>query len=115
MKAYRGVDGKIRIFRPDLNMIRMNGSAQSSGLPTFDGEELVKCMKRLLEVDQEWVPHSESSSLYLRPTLIGIDVSSSKESRNFQTQHKIRLKLIYYIKQTILQKSIKQYWNLYHD
>ncbi|XP_050294258.1 branched-chain-amino-acid aminotransferase, cytosolic [Anthonomus grandis grandis] len=73
MKAYRGVDGKIRIFRPDLNMIRMNQSAISSGLPTFDSNEMIKCMKRLLEVDQEWVPHSESSSLYLRPTLIGID------------------------------------------
>lgn len=75
MKAYRGIDGKIRLFRPELNMIRMNGSALSSGLPTFDGFELVKCLKRLVEVDQEWVPHSESSSLYLRPTLIGIDVS----------------------------------------
>ncbi|XP_066141728.1 branched-chain-amino-acid aminotransferase, cytosolic [Euwallacea fornicatus] len=73
MKAYRGVDGKIRIFRPELNMTRMNKSAQSSGLPTFDGDELAKCLKRLVEVDQEWVPHSVASSLYLRPTLIGID------------------------------------------
>ncbi|XP_066251328.1 branched-chain-amino-acid aminotransferase, cytosolic [Euwallacea similis] len=73
MKAYRGVDGKIRIFRPDLNMARMNSSAQSSGLPTFDGIEFAKCLKRLVEVDQEWVPHSVASSLYLRPTLIGID------------------------------------------
>ncbi|OXU22053.1 hypothetical protein TSAR_002560 [Trichomalopsis sarcophagae] len=73
MKAYRGVDGKIRVFRPDMNMDRMNASAVRSGLPTFNGMELIKCINRLISIDQEWVPHSEASSLYIRPTLIGID------------------------------------------
>jgi branched-chain amino acid aminotransferase len=73
MKAYRGVDGHIRIFRPDMNMSRMNLSAQRSGLPTFDGEEFIKCLSRLVSIDQEWVPHTEAASLYLRPTLIGIE------------------------------------------
>lgn len=73
MKAYRGVDDKIRLFRPDLNMERMNLAAQRSGLPTFDGEELIKCLIRLIQIDQEWVPHSETSTLYLRPTLIGTE------------------------------------------
>ncbi|KOB76023.1 Branched-chain-amino-acid aminotransferase, partial [Operophtera brumata] len=53
MKAYRGVDDKIRLFRPDLNMERMNLAAQRSGLPMFDGEELVKCIERLVQIDQE--------------------------------------------------------------
>ena len=75
MKAYRGVDGRIRIFRPDMNMERMNKSAIRAGLPTFYGPELIKCLCRLVSIDQEWVPHSESSSLYIRPTFIGIDVS----------------------------------------
>lgn len=75
MKAYRGVDGKIRMFRPNMNMNRMNLSAKRSGLPTFDGDEYIKCMQRLVSIDQEWVPHTEKASLYLRPTLIGIDVS----------------------------------------
>lgn len=76
MKAYRGVDGKIRIFRPDMNMARMNLAAQRSGLPTFEGKEFVECLSRLLSIDSEWVPHTEAASLYIRPTLIGIDVSS---------------------------------------
>lgn len=75
MKAYRGVDGRVRVFRPQLNMDRMNLSAERSGLPTFDGNELVQCINKLISIDQEWVPHSEASSLYIRPTLIGIDVS----------------------------------------
>ncbi|KAM3968095.1 branched chain amino acid transaminase [Aphomia sociella] len=73
LKAYRGVDDKIRLFRPHKNMDRMNLAAQRSGLPMFNGEELVKCMKRLIQIDQEWVPHSETSTLYIRPTLIGIE------------------------------------------
>lgn len=75
MKAYRGVDGKIRMFRPNMNMNRMNLSAKRSGLPTFDGDEYIKCIAQLISVDQEWVPHTEAASLYIRPTLIGIDVS----------------------------------------
>lgn len=73
MKAYRGVDGKIRLFRPEMNMERMNNSAIRSGLPTFNGNELIQCFNRLISIDQEWVPHSTAASLYIRPTLIGID------------------------------------------
>lgn len=82
MKAYRGVDGKIRLFRPELNMKRMNNSAIKVGLPTFRGEEFIKCLCRLISIDQEWVPHSTSSSLYIRPTLIGIDVSINSVIKN---------------------------------
>nr|XP_053630552.1 branched-chain-amino-acid aminotransferase, cytosolic-like [Cherax quadricarinatus] len=73
MKAFRGVDDAIRIFRPDKNMERMNRTAARSSLPTFDGNELIKLLKKLISIDQEWVPHSESSSLYIRPTLIGTE------------------------------------------
>jgi len=73
MKVYRGVDDKIRMFRPMHNMARMVASAQRACLPTFDGAELVKCMRKLVQIEQEWVPHAESSSLYLRPTLIGTE------------------------------------------
>ena len=46
MKAYRGVDGRVRLFRPDLNMARMNMTAERSCLPTFDSRELLNCIKR---------------------------------------------------------------------
>lgn len=74
LKAYRGRDDRIRLFRPDLNMERMNLAAARSGLPMFDGEELIKSIARLVQIDQEWVPHSETSTLYIRPTLIGTEV-----------------------------------------
>jgi len=73
MKAYRGNDNKIRLFRPDLNMKRMVTSAERSVLPTFDGNELLECIKKLVKIDADWVPTSKSSTLYVRPCLIGTE------------------------------------------
>ncbi|KAJ8245837.1 hypothetical protein GJAV_G00260830 [Gymnothorax javanicus] len=71
MKAYRGVDNRIRLFRPMLNMQRMYRSAERSCLPLFDQAELLECIKKLVEVDQEWVPYTTDASLYIRPALVG--------------------------------------------
>jgi len=73
MKAYRGYDGKIRLFRPDLNMKRLLASAARISLPSFDPIQLQRCIERLVAVDHDWVPDSTSSTLYIRPTFIGTD------------------------------------------
>ncbi|XP_037112430.1 branched-chain-amino-acid aminotransferase, mitochondrial isoform X1 [Syngnathus acus] len=75
MKAFRGVDNRVRLFRPMLNMERMHRSAQRSCLPMFDKGELLECIKKLVELDQEWVPYSQDASLYIRPTFIGTEPS----------------------------------------
>ncbi|MGH0141703.1 UNVERIFIED_CONTAM: hypothetical protein FKN15_057923 [Acipenser sinensis] len=75
LKAYRGVDNNIRLFRPLNNMERMLRSACRAGLPSFDKEELLKCIKKLVEIEKAWVPNSSSASLYIRPTLIGTEPS----------------------------------------
>lgn len=71
MKAYRDRENKIRVFRPDKNMERMNKSADRIALPTFDGEEFIKLINEFLKVDKDFVPTGEGYSLYLRPTIIG--------------------------------------------
>jgi len=87
MKAYRGVDGKIRMFRPMHNMARMNLTATRACLPNFDGMELLQCIRELVMMDSEWVPHDSSSSLYIRPTMIGTEatlgVSPATEAKLF--------------------------------
>lgn len=87
MKAYRGVDGKIRMFRPMHNMARMNLSASRSCLPNFDGLHVLNCIRELVRIDAEWVPHDSSSSLYIRPTMIGTEptlgVSPANEAKLF--------------------------------
>ncbi|XP_013778427.1 branched-chain-amino-acid aminotransferase, cytosolic-like isoform X1 [Limulus polyphemus] len=82
MKAFRGEDNKIRLFRPDLNMKRMRTSAERCSFPDFDGKELIKCIRKLISLDQEWVPYSSSSSLYIRPTFIGIEPSLGVAAAN---------------------------------
>ncbi|KAK6972998.1 branched-chain-amino-acid aminotransferase mitochondrial [Biomphalaria glabrata] len=73
LKAYRCVDGQIRLFRPNENCRRLKTSAQRIGLPDFDQIELLRCLKKLISIDHEWVPQSINSSLYIRPTFIGTE------------------------------------------
>ncbi|XP_042201037.1 branched-chain-amino-acid aminotransferase, mitochondrial [Callorhinchus milii] len=82
MKAFRGVDNKIRMFRPDLNMERMLRSTLRACLPAFDKLELLDCIRKLIEVDREWVPYSTSASLYIRPTFIGTEPSLGVSQSN---------------------------------
>ncbi|XP_053318257.1 branched-chain-amino-acid aminotransferase, cytosolic isoform X1 [Spea bombifrons] len=74
-KAYRGADGKVRVFRPKLNMKRMLQSAIRMSLPAFDKEELLKCILKLVDLDKDWVPDSSDASLYIRPAFIGTEES----------------------------------------
>ncbi|KAG6902821.1 hypothetical protein C0995_011308 [Termitomyces sp. Mi166 len=71
MKAYRQEDGKVTLFRPDMNMKRMNNSALRIALPTFDGDALLELIKELIRIDKHWIPKEPGHSLYIRPTLIG--------------------------------------------
>ncbi|KAJ7275288.1 branched-chain amino acid aminotransferase II [Mycena haematopus] len=71
MKAYRDEQGKVTLFRPDMNMKRMNNSARRVALPTFNGAALLDLIKQLVRIDQHWVPKEPGHSLYVRPTLIG--------------------------------------------
>ncbi|XP_014680196.1 PREDICTED: branched-chain-amino-acid aminotransferase, cytosolic-like, partial [Priapulus caudatus] len=41
----------------------------------FNGEELTKLICKLIDIDQDWVPRSPTSTLYVRPTMIGIEPS----------------------------------------
>uniref|UniRef100_A0A0N5AWF5 Branched-chain-amino-acid aminotransferase n=1 Tax=Syphacia muris TaxID=451379 RepID=A0A0N5AWF5_9BILA len=73
MKAYRGVDGKIRLFRPDRNMERLRSSAKRAALPDFSGTELLNIIIKLVCMQKDWVPHTLGYTLYIRPALIGTD------------------------------------------
>ncbi|XP_064150086.1 branched-chain-amino-acid aminotransferase, mitochondrial isoform X4 [Loxodonta africana] len=75
MKAFKGQDQRVRLFRPWLNMDRMLRSAQRLCLPTFDKAELLECIRRLIEVDKDWVPEDTGTSLYVRPVYIGNEPS----------------------------------------
>ncbi|KAF8841383.1 branched-chain amino acid aminotransferase II [Paxillus ammoniavirescens] len=71
MKAYLGQDGKARLFRPELNMRRLERSAARLALPPVDGDGTLELIKRLVETEKRWIPTLQGYSLYLRPTIIG--------------------------------------------
>ncbi|CAG0903413.1 unnamed protein product, partial [Cyprideis torosa] len=77
MKAFRGDDQELRLFRPDMNMRRMNLTAQRAALPTFDGDELIKLIKKLVLIEQEWVEpalgvsRSDSALLFVLTCPVG--------------------------------------------
>lgn len=70
MKAYIDEQGQIRLFRPDMNMKRLNNSARRLLLPEVDEEKAIKLLGELLKIDKSWIPSKMGYSLYIRPTLI---------------------------------------------
>ena len=75
MKAYRTADGAIQLFRPEENARRMNSSCDRMCIPQVDEALFVAAVKKLVEVDADWVPHSDGTSLYIRPFIIATDAS----------------------------------------
>jgi len=56
MKAYKDSNGKIRLFRPDKNMERLNKSSSRIALPTVDGGALTKLIGELVKLDSRFIP-----------------------------------------------------------
>ena len=75
LKAYRRADGKVQLFRPIENIRRMNRSAERLCLPELPEEEALEALLKFVEVEQDWTPSSDGTSLYLRPFLFGNDES----------------------------------------
>lgn len=73
MKAYRGVDGNIYLFRPDMNAKRANNSSRRLCIPEIPEEDFVEAVKAVVDIDRDWVPSEEGTSLYIRPFVIATD------------------------------------------
>ncbi len=70
LKAYRGKNNEIYLFRPDKNIDRMNSSAERLVMPKIDRDFAIQAIKDLVTIEKDWVPHSPGTSLYIRPTYI---------------------------------------------
>ncbi len=75
MKAYRGEDDSIYLFRPEDNINRMSRSAERLCMPSMDKDLFMEGMKQLVLLDIDWIPRSAGSSLYIRPTMIATDAA----------------------------------------
>src|SRR3984893_2046354 len=70
LKAFRGVDGKIRLFRPQKHVERLSNSARHMCIPPLDPELALRSLVTLVGIEREWVPKAIGTSLYIRPTII---------------------------------------------
>lgn len=73
MKAFRGTDGKIRLFRPDFHAKRFSKGAKRLCMPSIPEEIFQEAIYELVKLDRDWIPSERGASLYLRPTLIGTE------------------------------------------
>ncbi len=73
LKAFRGVDGKVRLFRPRKHVERLNRSARRMCIPELDPEFALRSLVELVGLERDWVPGSVGTSLYVRPTIIATE------------------------------------------
>lgn len=85
-KAFRGVDGEARIFRPDMNARRLHDSCQRLCIPIMPVDELSQIMieatRQLITLDHAWMPSQWGHSLYVRPLVIGTEATLEVRAAN---------------------------------
>ena len=71
LKAYETVDGRVVVFRPDLNAQRMADSARRLEMPAFPEDRFIEAVRETVKANIDFVPpYGSEATLYLRPYMI---------------------------------------------
>ncbi len=73
LKAYRTAEGKIQLFRPDENFKRLNVSNKRMVIPQINETDCLEALEKLIEIEKDWVPHTDGTALYIRPFIFATD------------------------------------------
>jgi branched-chain amino acid aminotransferase len=73
LKAFRGADGKVRIFRLDRHAARFAAGAERLCMPPVAPELMTQAVVEFVRLERDWIPRSPGTALYLRPTLIATE------------------------------------------
>ena len=86
MKAYTTVDGKVVVFRPDMNAKRMSDTAKRLEMPVFPEDRFVEAVEQVVKANLKFVPpYGTGATLYLRPFMFGsAPVMGVKPSAEYQ-------------------------------
>lgn len=72
MKAYTTCDGRIVVFRPDLNAQRMEDSCKRLEMPVYPQDKFVEAVCKVVKANSDFVPpYGTGATLYLRPYMFG--------------------------------------------
>ena len=92
LKAYTTADGKVVIFRPNLNGERLQSSCIGLEMPTYPVDKFVEAVKKVVKANIDYVaPYGTGATLYIRPymygknAVIGVKPASEYEFRVFCT------------------------------
>jgi branched-chain amino acid aminotransferase len=73
LKAYKWADGRIALFRPEMNARRFNQSADRLCMPAVPEELFLSGIEQLVGLEKEWIPTAAGTSLYIRPAMIAVE------------------------------------------
>lgn len=73
LKAYRGDDGQVYLFRPDENFKRLTASCERMCIPPPDEKMLLESLLQLVDMERDWIPRQKDSSLYIRPFIFSTE------------------------------------------
>ena len=73
LKAYKWTDGRVALFRPEMNARRFNQSADRICMPELPEELFLKGIEQLVALEQDWIPTAPETSLYIRPAMIAVE------------------------------------------
>lgn len=84
MKVFNYRGNRVAMFRPMDNLERMNISADRLCMPQIDTKFVFDSLCELIRLEREWVPNKKDTSLYIRPTMIGVDpIIKVRASENY--------------------------------
>ena len=75
MKAYRTKDGKVQLFRPEMNAKRFANSNKRLSMPTLPVDMFVDAVKTIVKYSEDWIPTGEGESLYIRPFMFATEAA----------------------------------------
>lgn len=73
LKAYRTSDNRVLLFRPSKNIHRLNVSSERMSMPPLDEELVLEAVQQLIDLERDWIPTKEGTSLYIRPFVIATE------------------------------------------
>lgn len=73
LKAYKTKNGNPVIFRPDKHIARLNQSCERLCIPTLDSDLIMEALTTLIDIEKDWIPEEEGTSLYIRPFVISTE------------------------------------------
>ncbi len=85
LKAYTTCDGRVVVFRPDLNASRLKDSCERLEMPVYPEEKFIEAIKKVVKANIDFVPpYGTGATLYIRPYMFGTNLQGRRQAHHYQ-------------------------------